>query len=246
VHPRQRPLEPQVEAIWIAGVEDARLSPDECLLYVLEGRQSETGYSGWHFPRGIHAYEAHDVGQAVDELLGELNSDECIDAVRILVWRDRTIEGVAGLIRHELEHALQNEAYGQRVDDLCRLAMGVLAERVGGLPGSGLLYTVIPNELDANAAAAMFVRARFGHDRVRELLEARDEDSALLRSHTGPAPIGGLPERLLAFFIAHRDLCEGFARRHDFRFEQLLDRDWPSAGAAWRELVDDGGLAMPR
>lgn len=246
MHPRQQELEPEIEAIWIAAVEDADLNPNSCLLYLLDGRTSETGYSGWHFADGILIHEGEDFGPTLNALLPEMNSEWCIDAVRIVVWRDRTIEGLAGLIRHELEHALQDEAHGQAVEGLYRLAMGVLAERVGGLPGGGLLYTVIPNEFDANAAGAMFVRARYGPDRVCELLEARDEDSALFRSHTPPAPIDGLPDRLLAFLIAHRDLSEAFARRHDFRFDQLLDLEWRGAGAAWRQLVDEGGLAMPR
>jgi hypothetical protein len=184
VHPQQRPLEPEIEAIWIAALEDAVLNPDECLLYVLEGRQSETGYLGWHFADGILIHENEDLGHAVNDLLPEMNSDECIDAVRIVVWRERTIEGLAGLIRHELEHALQDEAHGQKVEELYRLAMYVIGERVSGLPGSGLLYTMIPNEFDANAAAAMFVRARYGPERVRELLEARDDDSVPCSGHT--------------------------------------------------------------
>jgi hypothetical protein len=179
-------------------------------------------------------------------LLPVLNSEECIDAVRVVVWRTRTIEGQAGLIRHELEHALQNAAHGLKVEELYHLAIYVLAVRVADLPGSGLLYTTIPNELDANAAAAIFVQARYGRDRIHELLEARDEDSALFRSHVGPAPIEKLPERLLAFFISHRELCEEYARRQGFRFDQLLDHHWRGAGAAWRELVDEGELAMPR
>ncbi len=250
MHPQQRPLEPEIEAIWLAASEDAGLNPDECLLYVLDGAKSETGYSGWHFAHGSFIPEGDDLGPTLNALLPEMNSDECIDAVRIVVWRERTVEGLAGLIRHELEHALQDEAHGMKVEELYRLAMGVLAERVGGLPGGGLLYTVIPNEFDANAAAAMFVRARYGRDRVLELLEADDErtaqDRALWRSLTPPAPIEGLPERLLAFFIAHRDLCEAYARRHNLGFDQLLDLDWPGAGAEWRRLVDAGGLALPR
>lgn len=246
MHPQQRPLEPEIEAVWIAAVEDAGLNPAECLLYVLDGSKSETGYSGSHFTAGILIYENEHLGPTINGLLGEMNSEECIDAVRIVVWRDRTIEGLAGLIRHELEHALQNAVHGLKVEELYHLAMYVLAVRVGDLPGSGLLYTVIPNELDANAAAAMFVRARYGADRVHELLEARDEDSALFRSHVRPAPIEGLPVRLLAFFISQRELCEEYARRQGFRFDQLLDHHWRGAGAAWRQLVDEGGLSLPR
>lgn len=246
MHPQQRALEPELEDIWVAAVEDASLNPDQCLLYVLDGAESETGYSGWHLARGIHINDAEQFGAAVNELLPELNAEECINAVRIVAWRERTIEGLAGLIRHELEHAVQDEAYGERIEQLYHLALAVLAERVGGLPGSGLLYTIIPNEFDANAAAAMFVRGRYGDERVQALLEARDNDSALFRSLRGPAPLETLPERLLAFFIAHRDLCEAYAARRGFGFHQLLDLHWSGADDVWRELVDEGGLAVPR
>lgn len=246
MHPHQRPLDAETEEVWVAAIEDASLNSNGCLLYVLDGEQSETGYSGWHFARGIHINEAEHFGADVIPLLPEMNSEACIDAVRIVVWRDRTIEGLAALIRHELEHAVQDQEHGQKVEGLYHLALQVLAQRVGGLPGSGLLYTVIPNELDANAAAAMFVRTRYGEDRVRELLEARDKDSATFRSLVGPAPLETLPERLLAFFITHRDLCESYAQRQNFPFRQLIDLEWHGAGAVWRRLVDGGEFTMPR
>jgi hypothetical protein len=246
VHPQQRPLDPQIEEIWLDAVADAGLDPNECLLYVLDGTKSETGYSGWHLQRGLHIYEAEQFGADVNASLPELNSKDCIGAVRVIIWRDRTIEGLAALIRHELEHAVQNEAHGQRVEGLYRLAMSVLAVRVGGLPGGGLLYTTIPNELDANAAAAKFVRARFGEARILELLTMRDGDSGAFRSLVGPAPVETLPERLLAFLLAYRDLCEAYATAREFSFPQLIDLEWPGAGAVWRRLVDGGQFALPR
>jgi hypothetical protein len=52
--------------------------------------------------------------------------------------------------------------------ELYGVAENVIAERVGGLAGGGFLYQVIPIEMDANAAAAVFVRERFGADRIDE------------------------------------------------------------------------------
>ena len=246
MHPEQKPLAPEIEAIWIAACDDAGLNPDDCLLYVIDGHESEAGYGGMHFQRVLRIYESDHFGADINGLLEELNAEERIDATRILVWRDRTIEGLAAMIRHELEHAVQNETHGSRVEGLYHLAMKVLAIRVGGLAGGGLLYNTIPNELDANAAAAMFVRARYGDERVNTLLTARDEDSALFRSLVGPGPLESLPERLFGFFIAHRDLCKRFAEGAGFGFVQLLDLEWNGAGRIWRELVERDSLSLPR
>lgn len=246
MHPQQRALTPEIEEIWIAATADAALDVEQCLLYVLEGRESETGYSGLHFNAGLHIYEAEHFGAEVNALLDEMNSEACIDATRIIVWSDRTVEGLAALIRHELEHAVQNAAHGTDVEGLYHLALQVLSVRVGGLPGNGLLYGTIPNELDANAASAVFVRERYGEARIRELLEARDPDSGAFRSLVGPAPVESLPERLLAFFMLHRDLCEAYAEQQGFDFRQLLDLHWHGSGEVWRQLVDEGGIALPR
>jgi hypothetical protein len=246
VHPEQPALEPELEEIWLAACADAGLDVNECLLYVVDGRQSQTGYGGMHFQRVLHIYESEDLGDDINALLDELNAESRIDATRILVWRDRTIEGLAALIRHELEHAVQNEANGLGVEGLYHLAKKVLGVRVGGLAGGGLLYTTIPNELDANAAAAMFVRARYGNDRINALLDARDDDSGLFRSLVGPGPVDKLPERLFGFFVSHRDLCDRFAATAGFSFAQLLDLDWSGAGALWRDTVAGDALTLPR
>lgn len=246
MHPQQPPLAPEIEEIWLAACADAGLNVDDCLLYVLDGRQSETGYSGMHFQRVLRIYESDQLGDDVNALLDELNAEERIDATRILVWRDRTIEGLAAMIRHELEHAVQAETHGQKVEALYHLAMHVLAVRVGGLPGGGLLYTTIPNELDANAAAAKFVRARYGGERINALLDAHEEDGALFRSHVGPGPVESVPERLFGFFISHRDLCQRFADEAGFDFATLLDLEWRGAGALWRDHIETGELTLPR
>ena len=72
--------------------------------------------------------------------------------------RERAIEGLAAIVRHELEHALQNQAHGQRVEGLYHLALQVLGVRVNGLPGNGLLYTIIPNEFQCHIKDAVHKR----------------------------------------------------------------------------------------
>jgi hypothetical protein len=246
MHPEQQQLEPAIEELWLAACADAGLDPDECLLYVFRGFESQTGYGGIHFRKHRRLYESADLGDDINALIPELNTPERIDATRILVWLDRTPAGLAGMIRHELEHAVQAAAHDNDVEELYHLARRVLALRVGELAGGGRLYQSIPNELDANAVAAKFVRARYGNDRIDALLKADDRDGGLFRSLVGSAPVETLPERLLAFFLVHRDLCERYALEAGFEFATLINLSWPGAGQVWRDVVGDGGFALPR
>jgi hypothetical protein len=243
VHPRQRPLEPEIEEVWLAALADAGIDADEALLYPLEGRQSESGYGARYLARHLEL-RSEDDWPELEPLLEEMNADECIDAYRIVVFTERTIEGTAAALRHELEHSLQREAHGQQLLELHGVAEAVISERVGGLPGGGFLYQVIPDEMDANAAAARFVRAHFGADRIDELLGTGDSDGAAFRSLVGPAPRETLPERMIRFLATVPDLCVKWAERQGFAFETLLDVHWRGAGEIWRRLVEDEDLRL--
>ena len=126
------------------------------------------------------------------------------------------------------------------------MAEGVICERVGGLAGGGFLYQVIPVEMDANAAAAKFVRAGFGEARIDELLQAGDTDASAFRSLVGPPAIETLPERMIQFLATVHDLCQRYADRTNHSFPTLLDVHWRGAGAIWRRLVEDDALKLPR
>jgi hypothetical protein len=69
--------------------------------------------------------------------------------------------------------------------ELYGVAENVILERVGGLAGGGFLYQVLPGEMDANAASAVFVRDRFGAARIDELLRSGDKDGSAFRSLVG-------------------------------------------------------------
>jgi hypothetical protein len=92
----------------------------------------------------------------------------------------------------------------------------------------------------------MFLRSRYGEDRISELLSNHDADSAVFRSHVGPSPLDTLPERTLAFLVTHCNLCEAHAARRGLPFCQLLNSDWPGAGDVWRRVVEDQLLRLPR
>ncbi|HEV8462008.1 MAG TPA: hypothetical protein VGQ38_15015 [Gaiellaceae bacterium] len=62
MHAEQQPLESDVEQIWLAACGDAGQNLDECLLYVLDGAESERGFGGMHFQRVLHIYESEHLG----------------------------------------------------------------------------------------------------------------------------------------------------------------------------------------
>jgi hypothetical protein len=246
VHPRQGELPPEIEEVWLAALADGEIHPDEALLYILDGEQGSNGYGARYLHRGLHIYPNGEA-EEIHPLLDEMNHDACIDAYRVVVFQDRTLEGIAALIRHELEHARQRDVHGQRLMQLYDIAENVIAERVGGLAGGGFLYQVIPVEMDANAAASVFVRERFGALRIDELLRSRDEDGSAFRSIVGPAPIETLPERMIRFFGTIPDLCERCAERNNLPFTELLDiHGWRGAGDAYERLLEIEELRLPR
>jgi hypothetical protein len=174
-----------------------------------------------------------------------MNADDCIDAYRVALHVERPVEGIAALLRHELEHAMQYDAdVGQRLHRLYVLAVEVICERVGGLPGGGFLYQLIPVELDANAAAATYVRGRFGEARISMLLAADHPDSAAFRSLVPPPARETLADRMLHFFATIPDLCELRADRERMSFAEILAREWPGADGVWRRFFGTGELSL--
>lgn len=108
-----------------------------------------------------------------------------------------------------------------------------------------MFYQSIPMEMDANAAAAMFVRARFGEERINELLKVGNSDAGAFRSLVPPETLATLPERMIAFLAAMPGLCRGLAaQRGSVPFERVLDAHWQGAGEVWRQYVE--GVRLPR
>jgi hypothetical protein len=133
----------------------------------------------------------------------------------------------------------QYDLHRQQLAELSGVAEHVIAEPVGDLPGGGFLYQVIPAEMDANAAAAVFVRGRYGDDRINELLKEGDKDGSAFRSLVGPAAIDTLPERTIRFLATMPDLCDRYAESADLSFSALLRAHWPGAELIYERLVKD-------
>ncbi|HKO17421.1 MAG TPA: hypothetical protein VJU82_00895 [Acidobacteriaceae bacterium] len=117
----------------------------------------------------------------------------------------------AAVVRHELEHARQAEAPDGRlaleVDQ--NLVDPLLFRRAGGIKGGAEYYNMKPSEMDANAAASVYVRSRFP-DQVPILLEA-DVCGAMLRSNTEPEDPASLLRRNVCFLFQFRSIAEALS-----------------------------------
>jgi hypothetical protein len=125
-------------------------------------------------------------GRALDEA----NSPDVINRQRIAVCADFDEDDPLELailgakLRHELRHAEQRlSAYAAELFSLVELADQVARVKVGGLQGGASIYNLMPTEVDANAAAAGFLRAHHGAV-VADVL--RGDDAAPARSNTPP------------------------------------------------------------
>jgi hypothetical protein len=100
--------------------------------------------------------------------------------------------------------------------------------------------------MDANAAAATFVRERYGTERIDELLRERDNDSAAFRSLVGPPPLETLPDRMIHFFATMPDLCDRCVERTNYSsFAELLNiHGWRGAGDLYERFVQDEELHL--
>ncbi len=244
VHPSQPTLDAEHEAIWLQALADAEVDSGSALLYPMDGLASAGGPSGQYFAPHI-AVTAHPRIPEVESMLGNLNADETIGAIRILVWKDRSPEGFAALVRHELEHARQIAVNGLNLLQVREIIACVLAERIGGLHGGAFLNQATPDELDANAAAAMFVRRKFGDERIDELLKAGADEGSAFHSVVAPPDPSTLPARMVRFLATVPDLCEKWAARSSNAesprrmFVWLLNSRWKGAGDLWERIVAD-------
>jgi hypothetical protein len=148
---------------WEAARADAGFAETDARLYPFAGIQSADGDHPYYFVPG------HDLVQSEkfpDELGGRLqDANEHRDSHRIAISVGAPTVALGAKLRHELEHARQFDAHGKPLFNLNDLALATLSERVGGLPGGGVLYNLNPMEIDANAgprsgAAAVACTAR--------------------------------------------------------------------------------------
>jgi len=194
VHVHPVPISEDVSEAWQAAVEDAGLMLSDVALIWRDGRPrpNDRQAASWRVDTEIDPEfdDDHEFLTALEWA----NSVPTRSLRRVMVWVDRTPEGLAGLLRHELEHTVQLGEHGE-LDHLHHRAY----EEVQKRSNTGKAYNAIPMEIDANRAAARFLRQRYGSGRLRQLVDAGDVDAACFRPTAEPDSLDTLAERMRGF-----------------------------------------------
>lgn len=149
---------------------------------------------------------------------------------------DTLIPVLGAMLRHELEHARQQEQCGNDVLDIDDQFLDhAVRIKAGGLPGGTELYNLKPMEQDANAASAMYLREHHA-EHVDRILEG--PSAQLARSNTPPETLDTLLARTVANLFQYRDICNGFT--DGIPFAKRLDVYDARAGYLWRQLDEEG------
>ena len=148
---------------------------------------------------------------------------------------------MGAMLRHELEHARQQDTCGDEVIDIDDQFLDrAVRIKVGGLPGGSDLYNQKPMEQDANAAAAMYLRE---HHSAQVDAILRGRCAPLARSNTPSESLDTLLARTVAYLFQFRDICE--RETGDVEFAKRLDVYHKGGGRLWRALnagdVPEGG-----
>lgn len=210
----------ELERIWQLALDDAGFHGEAIYLYVTD-LSIGADVLAKHLMRCLNVNS-----ELPPEIDAELNGDALVMLDRVLLRRGgRPIEIDAALLRHELEHVRQTRA-DPELPRLHELTVDVV--RHAGT-GAGLLYTKIPMERRANAAAGAFARRMFGDARI-DALAASTPHPALLTKERAQPSAGTLEHEMIMFLVEHADLC----RRYEFFRTAAGERLY----GHWCHLVD--------
>lgn len=206
--------EPFVQVAWDKAVASSGLDPAQLHLLPVPGAAVQGTNKAACYPQDKVLVDDPD-DLLHGEMLVEANLPENRPKHRIAIYEDVdesdpvAVAIMAGTLRHELRHAEQHEVCAEALRQLDELADCIVSWKVGGLPGSALLYNFKPTEVDANAASAMFLR-EFYLDQVEAILDG--DDAALARSNTPPGELLDLPAKTVGFLFGFREVAEDSAR----------------------------------
>jgi hypothetical protein len=225
---------------WRSAVADAGLDENQVHLLALSGRPAPGKPKAASYPAGHHlSDDPEDIIRG--PALLEANQPEILVKQRIATYIefDQTdsleLAIAAAKLRHELRHAEQRlSPRGDELFALDELADQIVKWKVGGLPGGVYLYNAKPTEIDANAAAAAYLRKAHTLE-VPGILKSKD--GVLARSKTPPEALDDLPAKTVAFIFQFREIAEDPARRGAMTFEERLASISDSAARCWRSLT---------
>lgn len=231
---------PAVATQWQLALAEAGIGEADVHLLTVDGRAPADEPKAASYPAGRVLVE-----EPGDMICGpgleEANSPEVINKQRIAVYAEFNetdpleLAILGGKLRHELRHAEQRlHPCGPELFSLVELADEIARVRVGGLPNGARIYNLMPIELDANAAAARFLRAHHGA-LVAEIL--RGDDAALARSNTPPGAIADLPAKTVAFMFIFREIAEDPAHFANISFNRRLGQISAEAASRWQALT---------
>ena len=196
-----------------AVLDHAGFRADETRLWLCSGFAQGDGSVACYFKPVMDIDDDH--GLFTPEQRVEVESEACRPLHRIGLFEDyaegqdlgETLRAVTGaLLRHELEHARQQLIAGNDALDIDREFLDdAMRQRVGGLPEGSNFYNFKPTEMDANAAAAMYLRAQHP-EHVEAILVG--PHGQLARSLTPPESPETLLARTVGVLYAFRDVCE--------------------------------------
>jgi hypothetical protein len=232
-----------VRTEWDRAVAHAGFAADEVALWLCTGFPADQERSGACYYKPLLSIEDErflSPGQKA-----EAESDAYWERHRIVLFEDfraeendlgETLVAVMGAhLRHELEHARQQAVCGNDVLDIDDFLDRAIRLKAGGLPGSTDLYNQKPMEQDANAAAAMYLRA-YHSAHVEAIL--RGPCPQFARSNAPSEALDTLLARTVACFFQYRDICE--ADSGDMPFWKRLHACDKRAGVLWRQLEAGG------
>ncbi len=220
-----------------SALADACIAPERVRFYLLAGLRTEGGHIGAAWFRPYMKIAPNDPGFPSDDAQrSEANSDDTRGLHRITVPAAPSDRATfAGLVRHELEHARQYEA-GVGIGDLHDfIEYSVLPEVAGGLDGcAGALINSMPDEIDCNAAASVYLTSRFSAGEVKAIRDGQRRYLAC--SLIPPGPPDTLPARMVAFAFVYREAVERHAERRNFSAAAILSSVHGKAAALWTRL----------
>jgi hypothetical protein len=229
---------------WRLALADAGVHEDQVHLIAVPG------LPGPKAPKAITYVAGAELKEEIPEeailsgtALREANSPAYIDKVRVAATftgypEDQPVDLaiLAGKLRHEVRHVEHRlSPVWTELFELEYLTYEVSARRAEGQPNERMFYTQMPTEVDANAAAARFLRRR--HPLAVDGVLGT-EDAVLASSATPPGTIEDLPEKCVDYLFAFREIAEALDLGDGLNHEKRMIAISAPAIERWRSLTE--------